>query len=107
MESIKQEIRHILRFYYLKGKNATKAAEKFCEVYAPDTVTIRTAQRWLDRFRSGVVDVEDTPRTGRPIVVETDKIDEIIQVDRHVSIRSIDQELGADHKTVLEPFAED
>ena len=100
MESTKQEIRHILRFYYLRGKNATKAAEKICEVYGSDTVTIRTAQRWFDRFRSGVVDVEDTPRTGRPIVVETDKIVEIIQVDRHVSIRSIGQELGKDHKTV-------
>ena len=44
MESTKQEIRHILRFYYPRGKNATKAAEKICEVYGPDTVTIRTAQ---------------------------------------------------------------
>jgi histone-lysine N-methyltransferase SETMAR len=100
MESTKQEIRHILRFYYLRGKTATKAAEKIRVVYGPDTVTIRTAQRWFDRFRSGVVAVEDTPRTGRPIVVETDKIVEIIQVDRHVSTRSIGQELGIDHKTV-------
>ena len=64
MESTEQEIRHILSFYFLRGKNATKAAEKFCEVYGPDTVTIRTAQRRFDRFRSGVVDVESTPRTG-------------------------------------------
>ena len=42
MESTKQEIRHILRFYYLRGKNATKAAEKICKVYRPDT---RFAQR--------------------------------------------------------------
>ena len=46
------------------------------------------------------MDIEDTPRTGRSIVVETDKIVEIIQVDRHVSIHSIGQELGTDHKTV-------
>ena len=44
MESTKQEIRHILRFYHLRGKNTTKAAEKICEVYGSDTVTIRTAQ---------------------------------------------------------------
>ena len=68
---------------------------EICEVYGPDTVTMLTAQCWFDRFRSGVVAVEDTPRTGRPIVIETDKIVEIIQVDRHVSIRS-----GIDHKTV-------
>ena len=46
------------------------------------------------------MDVEDAPHTSRPIVVETDKIVEIIQVDRHVSIRSIGQKLGIDHKTV-------
>ena len=44
MGSTKQEIRHVLRFYYLRGENATKAAEKNCEIYGPDTVTIRTAQ---------------------------------------------------------------
>ena len=61
MESTRQEIRHLLRFYYLRGENETKAAEKICEVHGPDTVMICTAQRWFDRFRSGVVDVEDSP----------------------------------------------
>ena len=35
MESTKQEIRHILRFYYLRGKNTTKAAEKFVKFMGP------------------------------------------------------------------------
>ncbi|GFT90201.1 histone-lysine N-methyltransferase SETMAR [Trichonephila clavipes] len=38
--------------------------------------------------------------TGWP-VVENDKIAEIIKVNRHVSSRSIAQELKIDHKTVL------
>ena len=63
--------------------------KKFVKYFGPDTITIRPAQRWFGRFHSGVVDVEDTSRTGRPIVVETEKIVEIIQVDRHVSIPSI------------------
>ncbi|KAL7739835.1 hypothetical protein ACLKA6_003277 [Drosophila palustris] len=46
------------------------------------------------------VDVKDAPRTGRPIVLETDKIVEIFEVDRHMSTRSIGQELGIDLKTV-------
>ncbi|XP_037915035.1 histone-lysine N-methyltransferase SETMAR-like [Hermetia illucens] len=100
MESTKEEIRHIVDFYYLRGKNAAKAVKQICEGYGSNTVTIRTAQRWFDRFRSGVVDVKDTPRIGRPILVETDEIVEIIKVDRHVSIRSIAQELGKDDKTV-------
>ncbi|GFU95641.1 RNase H domain-containing protein [Trichonephila clavipes] len=42
----------------------------------------------------GIFDVKDAPRTG-------DKIIEIIEVDRHVSSRSITQELKIDHKTAL------
>ncbi|GFW99266.1 hypothetical protein TNCV_3980911 [Trichonephila clavipes] len=36
-----------------------------------------------------------------PVVVNVDKITEIIGVDRHVSSRSIGQELKIDHKTDL------
>ncbi|GFW21402.1 histone-lysine N-methyltransferase SETMAR [Trichonephila clavipes] len=41
--------------------------------------------------------VKVAPPTGKP----ADKITEIIEVDRHVSYRSIPQELKIDHKTVL------
>ncbi|GFT47433.1 uncharacterized protein TNCV_3749841 [Trichonephila clavipes] len=43
----------------------------------------------------------DSPHTGRPVIENVDKITEIIEVDRHVSSRSIPQELQIDHKTVL------
>ncbi|XP_078049887.1 histone-lysine N-methyltransferase SETMAR-like [Augochlora pura] len=38
---------------------------------------------------------------GRPVVENLEKITKIIEVDRHVSSRSIAQELNIDHKTVL------
>ncbi|GFX81929.1 hypothetical protein TNCV_2571291 [Trichonephila clavipes] len=46
-------------------------------------------QFWFRRFRSGIFDVKDAPRTCRPFVENVDKITEIIQVDRHVSSASI------------------
>ncbi|GFU18804.1 histone-lysine N-methyltransferase SETMAR [Trichonephila clavipes] len=50
---------------------------------------------------SGIFDAKDAPRTGRPVFENVDKITEIIEVDRHVSNRSIAQELKINHKTVL------
>ena len=47
----KEQIRHILRSYYDKIKNAFYAANKVCAVYGPDTVSISTAQRWFQRER--------------------------------------------------------
>jgi len=41
MSENKEEIRYILKFYYKKGKNATQAAKKICDVYGYDAVSIR------------------------------------------------------------------
>ncbi|GFX36374.1 histone-lysine N-methyltransferase SETMAR [Trichonephila clavipes] len=50
---------------------------------------------------SSIFDVKETPCTGRPVVKNVDKITEIIEIDLHVSSRSITQELKIDHKTIL------
>ncbi|GFV87992.1 histone-lysine N-methyltransferase SETMAR [Trichonephila clavipes] len=50
---------------------------------------------------SGIFDVKDAPRTGRPVVENVNKTTEIIEIERHISSRSIAQELKLDHKTVL------
>ena len=101
IEVSKEEIRHILHFYYLKRKKASKATKKICDVYGADTLSVRVAQQWFERFRSGVVKVNDAPRSGRPAVVNVDKIMENIGIDRHVSSRSIAQKLNINHQTVL------
>ncbi|GFX28466.1 histone-lysine N-methyltransferase SETMAR [Trichonephila clavipes] len=101
MEVIKEKIQYILQFFFDKGENASQAAEIVNGVYCVDTVTANYERFWFRRFRSGIFDVKDAPRTGRFVVENVDKITEIIDVDRHVSSRSIAQELKIDHKTVL------
>ncbi|GFV50004.1 histone-lysine N-methyltransferase SETMAR [Trichonephila clavipes] len=68
--------------------------------YGPDIVIANYVKFWFRRFRPGIFDVKNAPRTGRPVVENVDKITEII-VDWNVSSRSIAQELKIDHKTVL------
>ncbi|KAL9876584.1 histone-lysine N-methyltransferase SETMAR-like isoform 1-T4 [Glossina fuscipes fuscipes] len=100
MEVNKEKIRYILQFFFDKDENASQAAKIVNGVYGSDTVTAKYVQFWFRRFRSGIFDVKDAPRTGRP-VENVDKIGEAIDVDRHVSSRNITQELKIDHKTVL------
>ncbi|GFW94740.1 histone-lysine N-methyltransferase SETMAR [Trichonephila clavipes] len=100
MEVNKEKIRFILQFFFVNGKNARQVAELANGVYGADTVTAKHVQFWFRQFRSGIFDVKDAPRSGRPVVKNVDKITEII-VDQHVSSRSIAQELKIDHKTVL------
>ncbi|GFV85245.1 histone-lysine N-methyltransferase SETMAR [Trichonephila clavipes] len=92
---------HFTGFFIDKDENASQVAEIANGVYGADSVTINHVQSWFRRFRSGIFNVKDAPRSGRPVVENVGKITEIIEVDRHVSSRSIPQKLKIDHKTVL------
>ncbi|GFX58801.1 histone-lysine N-methyltransferase SETMAR [Trichonephila clavipes] len=89
-----------LRFFFDKDENARQVAEIMNGVYGANTVTANYVQFWIRRFRSGIFDVKDARRTGRPVIENVDKITEIIEVDRIVSSRSIVQGLQIDHKPV-------
>ncbi|GFX84240.1 histone-lysine N-methyltransferase SETMAR [Trichonephila clavipes] len=99
MEVNTEKIRFFLQFFFYKGENASQVTEIAHGVYVDDTVTANYVQFWFRRFRSCIFDVNDAPRTGRPVVENVDKITEIIEVDWHSS-RSIAQELKIDRKTV-------
>ncbi|GFY24387.1 histone-lysine N-methyltransferase SETMAR [Trichonephila clavipes] len=101
MEVSKEKIRFSLQFFFDKDENASQEAEIANVVSGADTVTANHVQSWFRRFPSGIFDVKDPPHTGRPVVESVDKITEIIEVDLHVSSRSITQELKIDYKTVL------
>ena len=83
MSESNEVIRHILKFDYKKGKNATQAAKKICDVYGPSAVSVRVAQIWFKRFQSGNFDVKDACRSGRPITDKMDAIIENVEQDRH------------------------
>ena len=54
------------------------------------------------RFESTATSKDmDNKRSGRPVVENCDKIAELIERERHSSSRSIGQELGMSHQTVI------
>ncbi|GFY25427.1 histone-lysine N-methyltransferase SETMAR [Trichonephila clavipes] len=57
-----------------QGENTSQVAEIVNDVYGADTVTATYVQFWFRRFRSGIFDAEDAPRTGRPVVENVAKI---------------------------------
>ncbi|GFV65234.1 histone-lysine N-methyltransferase SETMAR [Trichonephila clavipes] len=97
MEVNKVKIRFFLRCFFDKGENAIQVAEIENSVYGADTVTDNYQQIWFRRFRSGIFDVKGAPRTGRHFIENVDKITEIIEVDLHISSRSIDHKLVLKH----------
>ncbi|VDO14043.1 unnamed protein product [Rodentolepis nana] len=63
--------RHILLYYFRKGKNASQAQKKLCAVYEDEALKERQFRNWFERFRSGtkekhwtvaLSDIPDWPR---------------------------------------------
>jgi histone-lysine N-methyltransferase SETMAR len=79
----KEEIRYVMKFYFMKGKNATQAVKQIGAVYGADAVSDRTVREWFDQFRSGNFDVKDAPRSGRPTCQKVDQIIQKVGEDRH------------------------
>ena len=74
MEIPEGHFRHILIFYFRKGKNAAQAHRKLCGVYGDECLSERQCQNWFARIRSRNFDVTDEPRPGRPIVETVNEI---------------------------------
>lgn len=100
MDSKKVHFRHILLFYFKKGKSAANAHIKICDVYGSEAVTERTCQNWYKKFISGNFSLEDAVRSGRPLETSEDQMKAIIEVDRHATVREIAGQLKISKTTV-------
>ena len=100
MEDQKEHFRHILLFYFRKGKNASQAHKKLCAVYGDEAIKERQCQNWFAKFRSGDFSLKDEKRSGRPVEVDDDLIKAIIDSDRHSTTREIAEKLQVSHTCI-------
>ena len=75
----KQHFWHITLYYFKKGKNATETQKKICAVYGEGAVTAEMCQKWFVKFCAGDFSLDDAPRSGRPVEVDSNHIETIIE----------------------------
>ncbi|GFX25277.1 histone-lysine N-methyltransferase SETMAR [Trichonephila clavipes] len=85
---------------YQKGKNAVQSRKKLTDVYGEGVLTVRQCQNWFAKFRSGNFDVEDAPRSGRPVEADKDAIKALVDANRRITIREIGVRLNLSNSTV-------
>ena len=66
-------------YYIKKGKNATETQKKICAVYGEGAVTDWTCQKWFAKFRAGDFSLDDARRSGKPVEVDNDHIETLIE----------------------------
>lgn len=108
MEGNNVFFRSIMLFYFRKGKNAAKTRKKICAVYGENAVSERMCQKWFSKFRSNdkvseePIDLDDAPRSGRPITTDIDQLMSIINSEPHATTREIAARLNIGQSTVSE-----
>ena len=55
--------------HFLKRKSAAEATRLIWSAVAPNAISVKTAEMWFKRFRSGDYSLEDNPRPGRPTTI--------------------------------------
>ena len=100
MEDQTVHFRHILLFYFRAGKNARQACEELRKVYGENALQERQCQRWFAKFRASDFDVNDAPRSGRPVEADDDQIKALIEANPHSTTRDIAETLNLHHSTV-------
>ncbi|CAK9832788.1 Histone-lysine N-methyltransferase SETMAR [Anthophora retusa] len=100
MEEQDVHFRHILLYYFRKGKNASQAQKKLCAVYGNEALKERQCRNWFARFRSGDFSLKNAQRSGRPVEVDETHIKAIIDSDRHSITRDIAEKFNVLHTCI-------
>ena len=100
MEDQSVHFRHVLLFYFRKGKNSHQACAKLCKVYGDNALQERQCQRWFKKFRDGNFDLNDTPWSERPTEVDDDKIKALIEPNPRYTTREIAETFNIHHSSV-------
>ena len=53
--------------------------KKMCAVYGEGAVADQTRQKQFVKFRAGDLSLDDTPRSGGPVEVDSDQIDTLTE----------------------------
>jgi len=101
-ENIEQ--RYTIKFCVKLNKSATETFASLTEAYGDATLSRTMVCKWHKAFKEGRENVEDDPRSGRPISSTNDQNVEMVRAvmvkDRRLSVRMIAKESGLDKSAV-------
>ena len=76
-------------YYFKKSKNATETQKKIGAVYGEGSVTDQICQKWFAKFHAGEFSLDDAPRWGRPVEVDSDQIETLSENNQRYTTREI------------------
>ena len=96
--------RHLMLFFYRKGKNVTHAANEIHAVYGEGAVTDRTVRKWFASFIAGDFRLKFQERSDRPSTTDEDQIKTLIENNQRYTTRKLGEMLNMSKSTIPEHF---
>jgi transposase len=106
MKIPRRKLRVLLLDEFRLCRKATEVTSNICGMIDKDALCIRTAQHWFNQFKNGNFELDDLPHFGRPLEVDMDVLEQLIEVDPRWTIRCLAERLGCSHTTVEKHLSE-
>ena len=85
----KSIIRSCLLYEFKLGSNASETTRKINFDIGEDAVKKRTARNWFQKFSSGDENLEDAPRSGRPISISNDELRKAVESNSNLTCHEL------------------
>ena len=82
MNLSRREIRVLLLQEFRLGHKVMEAVNNICSTVGEGVLSIRTAQHWFNHFKSDSFELDDLPRSGRPLKLDVDLLRQLIEDPR-------------------------
>ena len=81
--------RHLMLYKFRKGSSVTIATKNICAVYGENAFSSRTCRKWFQHFTAGNFCLEDEKRSGRPPQIDEDKIRDLVEKSRSLTVQEM------------------
>jgi len=111
MSELELEQRVNIKFLVKLGKGGNNIREMLAQVYRDNALKKTAVYKWVKGFSEGRESVTDEERSGQPATSRTEenitKIYQIARENRWLTVRSTEQQVNIDRKTVRKILTED
>src|SRR5215469_3766384 len=96
----------VIEFLVKEEIPAAEIHQRLHRAYGSVCMGVSSVRRWVKHFKDGNTSIQDQPRSGRPRTASTERnkerVDEIIQDDRRVTVDTIARTVGTGHSAIQE-----